>query len=77
MAAYSSSQGEQSGSSEVCALGTGTGPEGMAWSCVRGGAAGGLGKCSSPESGGHGTGGLGHGPKLPYFKKQLKNALRV
>ena len=35
---------------------TATGPEGMAWGCIRGGSVWGLGKGSSPEGGGHGTG---------------------
>ena len=36
-----------------------TGPKGTAWSCVRGGSGWGLGKGSSPEDSGHGTGSPG------------------
>jgi len=48
---------------------TETGPKGMAWSCVRGGAGWVLGKDSSTEGG-------GHGPKLPELKEHLHDALR-
>ena len=37
-------------------LSTATGPEGMAWSCVRGGSGSGSGKGSALEGSGHGTG---------------------
>ena len=49
MAACSSTRGEQRGSTELCSLVAGTGPEGTAWGCVRGGLCWGLGKGSSPK----------------------------
>ena len=55
MSAYSSSQGESGSSTEICSLVTVTGPEGMAWSYVRGGSGWVWGKGSSPEGAGHGT----------------------
>ena len=55
MVAYSSSQGEWRGSADLCSLVTVTGPEGTAWSCIRGrlwgGKGGELGKSSSPDGG--------------------------
>ena len=50
---------EQRDSSELCSLLTVTGPEGTAWSCVRGGSSWTLGKSSSPEGDEHGTGSPG------------------
>ena len=50
MAAYSSSQGEWKGSTELCSLVTATGPKGTAWSC-KGGSGWMLGKGPSPEGG--------------------------
>ena len=57
---------------------TATGAEGMAWSCVRGGAAGGLRTGSAPEGGGHGIGcpGLWPWSQVPEFKEHLDTALR-
>lgn len=48
---------ERKGSTYLCSLVPATGPEGMAWSCVRGGSRWALGKGFSPDGG-------GHGPKL-------------
>jgi len=45
--------GERRGSTELCSMGTVTGPEGRLWSCARGGSGWGLGS-SSTECGGHG-----------------------
>jgi len=43
-------------SAELCSLGSATGPEGTAWSCVQGGSGWMLGKGScTPEGGRHGT----------------------
>lgn len=45
-------------SAELCSV-TASGPEGMAWICIRGGPGWVLGKGSGPESGGHETGSSG------------------
>ena len=57
---------------------TATGPEGMAWGCIRGGSVWGLGKGSSPEGGGHGTGCPGQWaqPQVLEFRERLDSALR-
>jgi len=57
---------------------TATGPEGTAWSCVRGGAAGGEGKglrqrvvdMEQPAQG------SGHGPEQLELREGLENALK-
>jgi len=51
---------------------TATGPEGTAWSCVGGGAAGGEGKGLHLRAVGmeQPAQGSGHGPKLPELRKQ-------
>ena len=57
---------ERRGSAELCCV-TATGPEGTAWSCVRGGAVGvGDRVC---------TRGRWARPRVPEFKKHLDNAL--
>ena len=63
MEACSSSQGAK-GQRWALLCVTATGPEGTAWSCVRGGRWG-WGKGSAPHGGGHGTGaqGCGRGPQ--------------
>lgn len=76
MAAYSSSQGEWSSSTELCSWVTVTGPEGVAWSSVRGGSGRVLGKDSSPQGTEQAPQGSDHSPKLPEFKKCLDSALR-
>lgn len=55
-----------------------TGPEGTAWSCVRGGAAGGEGKGLHQRAVGmeQPAQGSGHGPKLPELRERLDTALR-
>jgi len=58
---------------------TATGREGTAWRCVRGGAAGGWGKSSSPESSQaleQTAQGSGRGTELLEFKKNLDKTLR-
>ena len=57
---------------------TATGPEGTAWSCVRGGAAGGEGKGLRQRAGGmeQAAQGSGYSPKLMEFKGCLDTALR-
>jgi len=60
MASYGSSQGEWRGSAELCSLLTATGPEGTAWSCVRGRSSWVSGKGSSSDGDGHQTGFPGH-----------------
>ena len=57
---------------------TATGPEGTAWSCVRGGAAGGEGQGLHQRAVGmeRAAQGSGHSPELPEFKESLDNALR-
>jgi len=56
-----------------------TGPEGTAWSCVRGGAAGGQGQVLHQRLVGmeQGAQGSGHSPELPEFKECLDNTLRL
>ena len=50
---------------------TATGPEGTAWSCVRGGAAGGQGQGLLQRAVGmeQNAQGCGHGPEQPEFRK--------
>ena len=57
---------------------TATGPEGTAWSCVRGGAAGGEGQGLRQRAVGmeQNARGSGYGTELLEFKKCLDNALR-
>ena len=73
MVTYSSSQG---GSADLCSLVTVTGPEGMAWSCIRGGSSWGLGEGSSPE-GSQALQEAPHGPKLTDFKKHVDNISEI
>ena len=58
---------------------TATGPEGTAWNCVRGGAAGGEGKGLHQRAVGmeQAAQGSGHGPELLEFKERLDSALRL
>ena len=60
------SEREWRGSAELCSLGTATGPEGTAWSCARGGAAGGQGKGLRQRAAGmeRAVQGSGHSPEL-------------
>ena len=51
-----------------------TGPEGTAWSCVRGGAAGGQGKGTVGME--RAAEGSGHGPEIREFKERLDTTLR-
>ena len=57
---------------------TATGPEGTAWSCVRGGAAGGEGKGLHQRVVGmeRAAQGSGHSPELLELKECLDSALR-
>jgi len=57
---------------------TATGPEGTAWSCVRGGAAGGEGKGLRERAVGmeQPAQGSGHGLKLLELRERLDSALR-
>ena len=57
---------------------TATGPEGTAWSCVRGGAAGGEGQGVPQRAVGmeQPAQGSGHSPELLEFKECLDNTLR-
>ena len=68
------SQGAE-GSAESCSV-TEIGPEGTAWSCVRGGL-GGSGKGCAPQGSGHGTApqGRGHGHELLELREHLGTAL--
>jgi len=63
--AYSPSQGAED-STELCSLVTEKGPEGTAWSCIKGGSDWELGKGSSPKGGQalKPPQGSGHGLKL-------------
>jgi len=62
------------GSTDLCSLVTATASKVAVELCQgRSGCA--LGKGSSPEGGGYGTGSSGHGPKLLEFKEHLDNAL--
>jgi len=56
---------------------TATGPEGTAWSCVRGGAAGGEGKGLHQREVGmqQPAQGSAHGPKLLEFRERLDSSL--
>jgi len=79
MAACNSLWRERRVSAELCSLVAGTGPEGTAWSCVRGGSGWGLGSGSSPESVQsleQAAQDSGHSPELPEFRECLENALR-
>ena len=67
---------EQRGSAELGPLWTATGPEGTAWSCVRGGAAGGQGKGLHQRIVDMERAAQGHHSKLSEFKKRLDSALR-
>lgn len=63
----------------ISALCDSTGLNGTAWCCIRGGSVWGLGKGSSPQGGGHGTGcaqGSNHGTGLPEFTKCLDNTVK-
>jgi len=57
---------------------TATGPGGTAWSCGRGGAAGGQGQVLHHRTVGmeQGAQGSGHGPELPEFEEWLCPAFR-
>jgi len=44
-------KGKKGAGTDLCSLVTAMGPEGMAWSCVRGGSGWVVGKSSSPERG--------------------------
>ena len=67
---------ERRDSAELCSV-TVTGPEGMAWSCVRGGAAGGEGKGLHQRVVGmeRAAQGSGHSPELLELKEHWDNAL--
>ena len=58
-------------STELCSLVTEPGPEGTAWSCVRGGAAGGQGRVLHQRAVGmeQAAQSSGHGTELLEFKK--------
>ena len=80
MAACSSTRGEQRGSTELCSLVAGTGPEGMAWGCDTGGSDWVLRNSSSPERLWHALNRLPEAvvtdPNPTEFKVHLDNALR-